>query len=79
MSIYSGTEIDQSYAHGRSDGCQAGELDRADGRGLITSGLLEGTGLVLSALTRPSHAYALGWLRGYRESVRTLRNGRWGT
>src|SRR3989304_2522552 len=56
MSIYSGTEVEQSYAHGRSDGCEAGELDRADGRGLTTSGLLEGSGLVLSALTRPSRA-----------------------
>lgn len=79
MSIYFGDPVEQAYAHGRDDGHAYGELDLEMGLGTITSWLLTAREDVASASSRESRAYALGYLRGYREAVRTLgRDGRWG-
>lgn len=80
MSIYDEiSPVEWSYAYGRDEGYAWGEQDLEHGLGTITHWLIEARANVQTANTRESRAYALGYLRGYREAVRTLKNGRWGT
>lgn len=77
MSIYSGTRTAQEFAHGVDDGRLWAEQDRD---ALATSYWLETfRAEAVNAIGRNGRAYYLGVMRGYRETVRTLRNGRWGT
>ena len=80
MSIYAGTEVEQSYAQGRALGARYAEADRADGFP-GGSGALEVRVEAEEARdgTRQWRAFKLGIARGYREQVRTFRYGRWGT
>ncbi len=78
MSIYEGTRIAQEYAHGRDEGRAWGERLLHDGRA-ITHDALESERRATETAPKDQRAYHLGWLRGFREAVRTLRNGRWGT
>jgi hypothetical protein len=79
MSIYEGTPVEQSYAHGFDEGRAWAEQDVPLGLGTITYWLIENRENANTAATRGARAYFLGYLRGYREIVRTLNNGRWGT
>lgn len=78
MSIYSGSPIEQAYAHGRDDGYAYGEADIPLGLGTVSEWMRCAKEDVVTAGSRESRAFALGYLRGYREAVRTLHNGRWG-
>lgn len=69
----------QAYAEGFFDGEYLGERELAEGLGNHHGELAQVQEYARNALTRETRAYELGWLRGYRESVRTLRAGRWGT
>jgi hypothetical protein len=78
--IYPGTRTEQEYAHGRTDGRYAAEyVQENDLRAVISSDLADAKGNAHASYGRDSRAYFLGWLRGYREAVRTFDNGRWGT
>lgn len=79
MSIYEGTPVEQNYAHGLDEGRAWGEQDIPLGLGTITGWLTEARANVDTAGTREARAYYLGYLRGYRDIVRTLKGGRWGT
>ena len=79
MSIYEGSAVEQNYAHGFDEGRAWGEQDMELGLGTITNWLIEARANLESASTRGARAYYLGYLRGYRDTVRTLHNGRWGT
>jgi hypothetical protein len=70
MSIYEGTEIEQSYAAGITAGFNAGEIDREDYPSIIHNVLATMKMNALVAHRRPSRAYYLGYLRGYREAAR---------
>lgn len=79
MSIYSGSEVEQSYAQGRARGYEQADLDIANGRN-ISHERIESGRCDLRGVSRPDrHAHILGWLRGYREIVRTYGTGGWGT
>lgn len=80
MSIYDGTRIEQEYAHGRDEGYADAEANLSAGRGADLS-LLERTwhDLRMGWSSRETRAWTLGWIRGYREAVRTIRDGKWGT
>ena len=79
MSLYEGTPVEQNYAHGRDEGYAWGEQDLPLGLGVVTQWLIQARADVDTAMTREARAFALGYLRGYREAVRTLKEGRWGT
>lgn len=70
--------IEDAYARGRDDGFAYGENDLPLGLGTISDWLRAAKEDVETAGSRESRAFALGYLRGYREAVRTLSNGRWG-
>lgn len=70
--------VEEMYAHGRDDGLAYGDTDLELGVGTISEWLRAAREDVETARTRESRAFALGYLRGYREAVRTLHNGRWG-
>jgi hypothetical protein len=80
VSIYEGTEVEQSYAQGLALGARYADADRAGGFPGGT-GALEVRAEADEARdgTRQWRAFKLGIARGYRMSVRTLRNGRWGS
>lgn len=78
MSIYPGDPVQQNYAHGRDEGHAWGEQDVVLGLGTMSEWLRAAREDVTTASTRESRAFALGYLRGYREAVRTNVNGRWG-
>ena len=79
MTLYPGTLIEQEYAHGRDQGYSAGERDLDDGLGLQYDRLEEARAAANVELSCGARAFTLGWMRGYREAMRTfsLRNGRW--
>jgi hypothetical protein len=79
MSIYPGTEIEQEFYHGRDAGYTDGENDLATGLGLTHDVIAAARIDVSAAWDRKGRAYALGYLRGYREAVRSFKWGRWGT
>jgi hypothetical protein len=79
MSIYEGTPVEQNYAHGFDEGRAWAEQDVPLGLGVITNWLIQAREDANNASARWARAYYLGYLRGYREVVRTLNNGRWGT
>ena len=80
VSIYQGTEVEQSYAQGLALGRGYAEADRAEGFPGGT-GALEVRAEAEEARdgTRQWRAFKLGIARGYRDSVRTFKYGRWGT
>jgi hypothetical protein len=69
-SIYEGTETEQSYAQGSNHGRAAGEHDREHYPALVPAVIGSAKMNALVAYRRPSRAYHLGYLRGYREAVR---------
>ena len=71
VSSYEGTEAEQSYWQGYAAGCRAGEFDRREASLLITENIEAGRSYLELNLRRPSRAYHVAWLRGYREQVRT--------
>lgn len=79
MSIYSGTKSEQEYAHGRDDGRYAGDYALELGLGVVADDLTQAREAARVALSRRDRTYWTGYLRGYREAVRTLNDGRWGT
>ena len=79
MTIYPGTRIEQEYAHGLDEGHADGARDLESVLGLTHDVLWAARTDVRVAWNREERAFRLGFLRGYREVVRTLRNGRWGT
>jgi hypothetical protein len=70
MSIYEGTEVEQSYAAGITSGYNAGEIDRKDYPSAVSDVLAAFMVNAATAIHRESRAYYLGYLRGYREAVR---------
>lgn len=78
MSIYPGDPVQQNYAYGVDEGHAWGEQDVVLGLGTMSEWLRCARDDVRSASTRESRAFALGYLRGYRDAVRTNVNGRWG-
>ena len=80
VSIYQGTDVEQSYAQGLSLGADYADADRAQGFPGGT-GALEFRAEADEARdgTRQWRAFKLGIARGYRDAVRTFRWGRWGT
>jgi hypothetical protein len=78
VSIYTGTQLEREYAAGVDDGRAYAETDRA---GYEPAGYWLDTFAeeIRNAPTRGLKAYYLGALRGYREVVRTQREGKWGT
>lgn len=79
MSIYKGTPVEQFYAHGRDEGYSQGESDLESGLSVTTLRINDLRERSETTSSRNIRAFALGYLRGYREAVRTLSNGRWGT
>lgn len=79
MSVFEERRIADEYAHGRSEGYAQGEVDMADGLGVATLRINDMTERMQTTTSRRLRAFMLGYLRGYREVVRTLMNGRWGT
>jgi len=79
MSIYEGTPVEQNYAHGRNEGYSQGESDMESGLSITTLRVNDLRERSETTRSRSIRAFSLGYLRGYREAVRTLRNGRWGT
>lgn len=79
MSIYEGTPREVNYAHGFDEGHAWGEQDAVLGLGTVTGWLAECRESVTNARTEEARAYALGYMRGYRDAVRTYDNGRWST
>ena len=78
MSIYEGDPVQRSYAQGRDKGYAWGEQDVNAGLGTTSAWLHDAQDNAETASTRTGRAYALGYLRGYREAVRTYAHGRWG-
>jgi hypothetical protein len=78
MSVYSGDRIAQAYAHGLDEGYAWGETDAPMGLGTVSEYLRAAREDVNEALSHEGRAFSLGFLRGYRDAVRTLRDGRWG-
>lgn len=76
MSPYPG--VRGAYIHGRSEGYAWGKDDVAAGLGHTSDALRSAEQDAQTAGTRNGRAYALGYLRGYREAVRTYAHGRWG-
>ena len=75
MTLYPGTKLEQEYAHGLDEGRAQAEEDLASG--YVHHETSDTT--AVESESRSQRAWALGYLRGYREIVRTLRDGRWGT
>jgi hypothetical protein len=70
----------EKYVLGYELGRRRGESDLSRGTSIHHDALAEGRENATSETnSRPTRAFLLGWLRGYRESVRTFRWGRWGT
>jgi hypothetical protein len=79
VSIYEGTEVEQSYAQGLALGARYAEADRAQGWPGGTGALeVRAEADEARAGNRRWRAFKLGIARGYREQVRTFRWGRWG-
>ncbi len=79
MSLYPGPVVSQEYAHGRDEGSMHGLQDSDGGGGICHAVIASARHDANAAHTRNERAWWLGYLRGYREAARTLRNGRWGT
>lgn len=75
------SSLAQSYAHGLSLGAEYAEADLKDGAtcGSEADDLRAEAREARSDESRSWAAFKLGIVRGYRDSVRTLRSGRWGT
>ena len=78
MSIYSGTPIEQAYSEGNEKGYTRGAADVDLMLGLTSEYLRAAEEDAETASTRRERAFALGYLRGYREAVRSYADGRWG-
>lgn len=80
MSIYPGTRNDREYAAGFDDGRTWAEQDLdADATAYWLDTLQGEVATFRDVGSRSVRAYYLGALRGYRESTRTQRDGRWTT
>lgn len=79
MSSYEGSITEVNYAHGFDEGQAWGETDRVLGLGTVTKWLGECRENYEASTSIEARAYYLGYMRGYRDAVRTLNNGRWGT
>lgn len=70
----------ERYLLGYELGRRRGKSDLAQGTSVHHDALAEGRESAgMASISRSSRAFFLGWLRGYRESVRTFKWGRWGT
>jgi len=79
VSIYPGTEVEQSYTEGLALGARYADADRAGGFPGGTGALeVRAEAEEARAGSRQWRAFKLGIARGYREQVRTFRSGRWG-
>ena len=80
MSIYEGTEVEQSYTEGLALGARYADADLAGGFPTGTGALEVRTEAdEARAGNRQWRAFKLGIARGYRDAARTFRWGRWGT
>ena len=82
MSIYEGTHTQQNYRAGVELGREFAQADLAAYAATGTHALelrAEASEALRYGSSRRWAAFKLGIARGYRETIRTLRNGRWGT
>jgi hypothetical protein len=84
VSIYAGTQTERDYRAGVDDGRRWAQQD-LDAYAVTHSlemlrGEVETWRKIASGnATRAARAYYLGAYRGYREVIRTEREGKWGT
>lgn len=69
---------EQEYAQGCTDGAFAAGGALELGLGVTDEDLADAREAAALAQSRRDRTYWLGYLRGYRERVRTLKAGRWG-
>jgi hypothetical protein len=67
------------YRSGRAYGERVADIDARDGGGLVSETLAGAREDAANAMQDSTRAYWLGFLRSYREAVRTKIGGRWGT
>lgn len=75
---YPTDHVRDAYSSGLSKGFAWGEQDVAAGLGITSNALAVAREDVDTATSRVRRAYTLGYLRGYREAVRTYVRGSWG-
>jgi hypothetical protein len=84
MSIYPGTEVEQSYQQGKALGREYAQVDRSNDRPFASGAeeLRAEARCISDDLTRMGalneRAWRLGIARGYREEARSFERGRWG-
>ncbi len=72
------TTIDIAYAEGYHDGVTFAEYDVEQGLGVTSNEIVRARDEAQAAMSAARRARWLGFARGYREIVRSLKAERWG-